>query len=154
VTLGIGASDHGASDHGASDHGASDHGASDHGADPASDNELAYSDVSRFADLSQAQARLANRTLLTALLAWRATGLATGTAALIAGGARYRSRGLAVAQLGIAAVESAWYARRSLSSDRWCDRTTSAVDAATAVGTVLLGRVNLEDADRSTWINW
>ena len=126
--------------------------ASDGGADPGRD--VAGNHVSRFADLSAAEARLANRTLLTALLAWRATGLATGTAALIAGRGRYRSRALAVAQLGIAAVESAWYARRTLSSDRWCDRTASAVDAATAACTVLLGRVNLDDADRSTWINW
>jgi signal transduction histidine kinase len=129
-------------------------GASDHGVDPDPGNEPAGSGVSRFADLSQAQARLANRALLTALLAWRATGLATGGAALIAGGTRYRSRSVAVAQLGIAAAESAWYARRSLSGDRWRDQTTSAIDAATAVGTVLLGRANLDDADRSTWINW
>jgi DNA-binding CsgD family transcriptional regulator len=60
-----------------------------------------------FGELPAAQDRLADRTLLTALLAWRTTGLVTGAAALIAGRARYRSGGLAVAQLALAAGESA-----------------------------------------------
>jgi hypothetical protein len=107
-----------------------------------------------FSELPAAQARLADRTLLTALLAWRATGLVTGAAALIAGRARYRSGGLAVAQLALAAGESAWYARRVLRGDRWSETTASGIDAATAVGVVLLGHANLEAADRSTWINW
>lgn len=107
-----------------------------------------------FGELPAAQARLADRTLLTALLAWRATGLVTGAAALIAGRARYRSGGLAVAQLALAAGESAWYAQRVLRGDRWSETTASGIDAATAVGIVLLGHANLEPADRSTWINW
>jgi signal transduction histidine kinase len=108
----------------------------------------------QFDELPAAQARSADRTLLTALLAWRATGLVTGAAALAAGRARYRSRGLAVAQLALAAGESAWYARRVLRGDRWSDTTASSIDAATAVAVVLLGRANLDHADRSTWINW
>lgn len=124
--------------------------------DPSPDPDAGLADraVSRFRDLPAAQARHANRALLTALLAWRATGLVTGTAALVAGRTRYRSRRLAVAQLALAAGESAWYAWRALSSDRWSDVAPSAIDAATAACTVLLGRINLEDADRSTWINW
>jgi hypothetical protein len=110
--------------------------------------------TTQFEDLPAMQARFADGALLTALLAWRATGLATGAAALIAGHARYRSRGLCGAQLALAAGESAWYAWRVLRGDRWSDTTASSIDAATAVGIVLLGHANLEPADRSTWINW
>jgi len=110
--------------------------------------------TTQFDDLPAVQARFADGALLTALLAWRATGLATGAAALIAGHARYRSRGLGGAQLALAAGESAWYAWRVLRGDRWSDTTASSIDAATAVGIVLLGHANLEPADRSTWINW
>jgi hypothetical protein len=107
-----------------------------------------------FGELPAAQARLADRTLLTALLAWRATGLITGAAAMSAGSARYRSRGLAAAQLALAVGESAWYAQRVLRGARWADTTASGIDAAAAVAVVLLGHANLEHADRSTWINW
>jgi signal transduction histidine kinase len=110
--------------------------------------------TTQFDDLPAAQAKLADGALLTALLAWRATGLATGAAALIAGHARYRSRGMAAAQLAITAGESAWYARRVLRGDRWSDTTASSIDAAAGVGIVMLGHANLEAADRSTWINW
>jgi signal transduction histidine kinase len=110
--------------------------------------------TAQFGELPAAQTRLADRPLLTALLAWRATGLVTGGAALIAGHARYRSRGLAAAQLALAAGESVWYARRVVRADRWSDITASRTDAATAVGVVLLGHANLGYADRSTWINW
>ncbi len=110
--------------------------------------------TTQFVDLPAMQARFADGALLTALLAWRATGLATEAAALIAGHARYRSRGLGGAQLALAAGESAWYAWRVLRGDRWSDTTASSIDAATAVGIVLLGHANLEPADRSTWINW
>jgi signal transduction histidine kinase len=110
--------------------------------------------ITPFSELPAAQARLADRTLLTALLAWRATGLVTGAAALTAGHTRYRSRGLAVAQLALAAGESAWYAQRVLRGDRWSETTASGIDAATAVAIVLLGHANLDHADRSTWINW
>jgi hypothetical protein len=108
----------------------------------------------QFSQLPAAQTRLADRTLLTALLAWRATGLVTGAAALIAGHARYRSRGLAVAQLALATGESAWYARRVLGVDRWSDPAAARIDAVTGAGIVLLGHANLEHTDRSTWINW
>jgi len=110
--------------------------------------------TTQFDDLPAAQAKLADGALLTALLAWRATGLATGAAALIAGQDRYRSRGLAGAQLALAAAESTWYAWRVLGGDRWSDRTASSIDAATAAGIVLLGHANLAAADRPTWINW
>ena len=110
--------------------------------------------TAQFGQLPAAQTRAADRTLLTALLAWRATGLVTGSAALIAGRARYRSRSLAVAQLALAAGESAWYAWHVLRGDRWSETTASSIDAATAVGIVLLGHANLEHADRATWINW
>jgi anti-sigma regulatory factor (Ser/Thr protein kinase) len=110
--------------------------------------------TTQFDDLPAMQARFADGALLTALLAWRATGLVTGAAALIAGHARYRSRGLCGAQLALAAGESAWYAWRVLRGDRWSDTTASSIDAATAAGIVLLGHANLEPADRSTWINW
>jgi two-component sensor histidine kinase len=110
--------------------------------------------TTQFDDLPAEQAKLADGALLTALLAWRATGLATGAAALIAGHARYRSRGVAAAQLAITVVESAWYARCVLRGDRWSDTTASSIDAAAGVGIVMLGHANLEPADRSTWINW
>jgi anti-sigma regulatory factor (Ser/Thr protein kinase) len=124
---------------------------------PASLPPLRRSRVGRttqFDDLPAAQAKLADGALLTALLAWRATGLATGAAALIAGNARYRSRVVAAAQLAITAGESVWYARRVLRGERWSDATASSVDAAAGLGIVLLGHANLEPADRSTWINW
>jgi signal transduction histidine kinase len=113
-----------------------------------------FSGADRFGELPAAQARLADRTLLRALLAWRATGLTTGAAALIAGSAHYRSRGLAVALLALAAGESAWYTRRVLRRDRWADPTSSSIDAAAAACIVLLGNANLDHPDRSTWINW
>jgi signal transduction histidine kinase len=110
--------------------------------------------TARFGELPAAQARLADRTLLRALLAWRATGLATGAVALMAGSTHYRSRGLAIALLALAAGESAWYTRRVLSCDRWSDAASSSIDAAMAASIVLLGHANLEQPDRSTWINW
>ncbi len=111
-------------------------------------------EAAQFGELPALQTRYADRTLLTALLAWRATGLLTGAAALVAGYPRYRHRGLAFALLLVAGGESVWYARRALRGDRWSDPTGSRADAATALGIVLLGHVNLQPADRSTWINW
>jgi signal transduction histidine kinase len=124
------------------------------GAREAHDEPNGVGSTTRFEELSAAQARLADRTLLTALLSWRGTGLMTGAAALIGGGARYRSRALAIAQLALAAGESAWYARRALRRDRWPDATASVVDAAAGAAIVLLGHANLDRADRPTWINW
>ncbi|HZZ96539.1 MAG TPA: ATP-binding protein [Jatrophihabitantaceae bacterium] len=108
----------------------------------------------QFRELPPAETRRADRTLLTALLTWRATGLATGAASLAAGAARYRSRPVAAAQLGIGVVESAWLARRLLRRERWSDRAGSAVDATTAVALLVLGQRNLDAPDRVTWINW
>ena len=112
------------------------------------------SGVGRNDPIQPLPAEQADRTLQTALLAWRATGLATGVAALFAGRARYRSRALAVAQLAVTAAESAWYARRVLRAERWDDPVAARVDAATGAAVVLLGHINLTADDRSTWINW
>jgi signal transduction histidine kinase len=108
----------------------------------------------QFDDLSVADRRMADRTLLAAVLAWRATGLVTGAASLIAGRSRFRSRPLAVAQLTIAVAESLWYARRVLAADRWSDQGAGLVDASTAAALLVLGHTNLSPADRQTWINW
>ena len=110
--------------------------------------------TAQFGELPAAQTRPADRTLLTALLAWRATGLVTGAAALIAGRARYRSRGLAVAQLALAAGSPPGTPGTCCVVTAGPMTTASSIDAATAVGIVLLGHANLEHADRSTWINW
>jgi signal transduction histidine kinase len=110
--------------------------------------------TAQFDALSAADTRMADRTLLSAVLAWRATGLVTGAASLIAGRSRFRSRPLAVVQLAIATTESAWYARRVLSADRWADRPAAHVDAFTAVALLVLGQLNLNPRDRQTWINW
>jgi signal transduction histidine kinase len=107
-----------------------------------------------FDELPATQAMFADGALLTALLARRTTGMATGAVALIAGRASYRSRALAAAQLALAAGESAWYAWRVLRGDRWSDTAASSIDAVTGAGIVLLGHANLEPADRSTWVNW
>ncbi len=107
-----------------------------------------------FEGLAPADARLADRTLLAGLLAWRVTGLATGAVALLAGQSRHRSRSTAVLQLLIAAADSGWFAARVLARDRWSDPTAACVDAAAAAAVLALGHVNLDPADRSTWINW
>jgi signal transduction histidine kinase len=108
----------------------------------------------QFRDLPADETRRAYRTMLAAVLTWRATGLATGAAALVAGGGRYRSRPIAALQLGLGVVESAWLARRLSRLDRWSDPLGSAVDAATAIGLLAMGQRNLSRADRVTWINW
>ncbi len=107
-----------------------------------------------FAQLPPAQTRLADRTLLAALLTWRVTGLTTGAVALIAGGARYRNRRVALLQLVLASGESLWFAARALGRARWSDSTAARVDAATAIGVLALGQWNVPAADRATWINW
>ncbi len=108
----------------------------------------------QFRDLPPSETRRADRTLLTAALTWRATGLATGAASLVAGAARYRSRRLAAVQLGVGVIESAWLARRLLRRDRWRDPGGTAVDAATAIGLLVMTQRNLAPPDRVTWINW
>jgi signal transduction histidine kinase len=110
--------------------------------------------AAQFDALSASDTRRADRTLLAAVLAWRATGLVTGAAALIAGRGRFRSRPLAVVQLTLAVVESVWYARRVLSADRWADSSAANVDAGAAAALLVLGHLNLSPADRPTWINW
>ena len=108
----------------------------------------------QFRDLPEADTRRADGTLLAALLTWRATGLVTGAAALVAGAGRYRNRFVAVAQLAVAAGESAWFARRARQRDRWEDPLGSVVDAATAVCVLGAGQWNLPATDRVTWLNW
>ena len=108
----------------------------------------------QFRDLPASDTRRADGTLLAALLTWRATGLATGAAALVAGAGRYRNRFVAVGQLALAAGESAWFARRVRRRDRWEDPLGSIVDAATAACVLGLGQWNLPKADRVTWLNW
>ncbi|HEX4016428.1 MAG TPA: ATP-binding protein [Frankiaceae bacterium] len=108
----------------------------------------------QFRDLSAADTRRADGTLLAALVTWRATGLVTGAAALLAGGGRYRHRGVAAAQLLAATAESAWLAGRARRRDRWEDPLGSVVDALTAAGVLGIGQWNLPPADRVTWLNW
>jgi signal transduction histidine kinase len=92
--------------------------------------------------------------VLAALLAWRATGLGTGVASVLGGAGRYRSRVVALGQLGAGLAESAWLAGRLSRRDRWDDPVAAAVDAGTAVGLLALSRGNLAAAERGTWINW
>ncbi len=123
------------------------------GLHPASVAPLGESAVGRIAPFSELPAsatRLADGTLLTALLAWRLTGLVTGAAALAAGRDRYRSRPVALGQLVGAAGESLWYSRRAWRRDRWSDAPAAWVDAATAVALLLVGQANLEPPDRAT----
>ncbi|HEX4428013.1 MAG TPA: ATP-binding protein [Frankiaceae bacterium] len=108
----------------------------------------------QFPDLPAADTRRADGTLLSALLTWRASGLVTGAAALLAGAGRYRHRSVAVTQLAVAAGESAWFARRARGRDRWEDPLGSVVDAVTAVCVLGVGQWNLAPADRVTWLNW
>ena len=101
------------------------------------------------------EARRAERTILSAFMAWRLSGLATGLAALIAGRHRYRSLRAAIVQWLMAAGESAWllrrlYRRRTTTSDRVAAR----VDAVSAVAVVAVGRATLATEDRWTWVNW
>jgi signal transduction histidine kinase len=108
----------------------------------------------QFRDLPATDTRRADGTLLSALLTWRATGLVTGAAALVAGAGRYRNRFVAGTQLAVAAGESLWFARRARGRDRWEDPLGSVVDAATAVCVLGIGQWNLAPADRVTWLNW
>jgi signal transduction histidine kinase len=105
-------------------------------------------------DRSDEGVRTADRTILAALFAFRTAGLATGLAALVASGRRYRSVAAAYILWGLAALESVWFARRLHRSGHWPDRTASAIDALTAVATVAVGRANVRVEDRWTWINW
>jgi signal transduction histidine kinase len=108
----------------------------------------------QFRELPAAETRRADGTLLTAVLTWRMTGLVTGAAALVAGASRYRHRSAAVAQIAVAAAESAWFARRVRRLDRWEDPVASAVDAVTAAAVLGVGQWNLPPDDRVTWLNW
>ena len=95
----------------------------------------------------------AGRTATSAFLAYRATGLATGLAAVSAAGGRYRNPRRAIAQLVVATVESAWMARR-LRDRGGADRLSATVDALTAVATISDVRANVFDPDRWTFVNW
>ena len=108
----------------------------------------------QFRELPAADTRRADRTLLAALLTWRATGLVTSAAALVAGAGRYRNRAVAIVQLAVAAGESAWFAQRTTRRDRWEDPFAGVVDAATAACVLGIGQWNLPKADRVTWLNW
>ena len=95
----------------------------------------------------------AGRTATSAFLAYRATGLATGLAAVVAAGGRYRNPRRAIAQLVVATVESAWMARR-LWNRGGADRLSATVDALTGVATIRDVRANVVDQDRWTFVNW
>ncbi len=113
-----------------------------------------FAPATGYRDLPAESARQTERTLLTALLTWRATGLTTGLASLIAGRARHRSPAAAAVQLAAATAESAWYAVQVLNRGRWEALQTNTVDAVTGIALVTAGRLNLDRADRVTWINW
>ncbi len=107
-----------------------------------------------FRDLDPSETRRADRTLLAALLAWRATGLLTGVAALLAAGSRQRSRAVAVAQLLVATGESVWFGARAARRDRWADPLGAAVDSVTGTALLAVSQWNLAPAYRATWLNW
>ena len=100
------------------------------------------------------EARQADRPLIAAVLAWRATGLATGVAAVAAGHRGYRSGPAAVRGLALALAESVWFGVRALRRGRWRDPVASAVDAITGVVVLLEARHSLAPVDRPTWRNW
>ncbi len=105
-------------------------------------------------ELSEAAAAEADRTLLAGLLAWRATGLATGLATLVAGRDQVRHSRLAGMQVAAAVVESAWLARQTRQPQPTRSRVPALADAVTAVGLLATSWFNLEPADRPTWLNW
>ena len=113
-----------------------------------------FEPLSGYRALPDELSRQTERTLLTALLTWRATGLATGFASWIAGRARYRSSSAAAVHLATATVESVWFAVQVLARDRWDAPLTNTVDALSGSALLTAGRLNLDRADRVTWINW
>jgi signal transduction histidine kinase len=96
----------------------------------------------------------ADRAFITALLAWRFAGLATGLAALVGGRARYRSRALAAAAWSLTAIESCWLLTRLTRREPWARADAARADAVTALAGVALTRANLAPEDRATWLNW
>jgi anti-sigma regulatory factor (Ser/Thr protein kinase) len=96
----------------------------------------------------------ADAIILSAFLAWRASGLATSLAAVAGGRSRQRMPGLAYAQLVTAVVESVWIARRLRRQAVWSDQVAATADALTASALLLASRVNLSVEDRGTWIDW
>ncbi len=123
-------------------------------------NSLAPRLVSRvgvstqFRGLDPDDTRRADRTLLVAVLTWRATGLLTGAAAFLAAGSRHRRRSIAFAELAVAATESIWFAVRATRLDRWSDPFASTVDAATGTALLVSSQWNLAPAYRVTWLSW
>lgn len=97
---------------------------------------------------------LAERTIMAAALAWRATGLATGLSAVIAGRDRFRSPRWSWVQLAGAAVESAWVVTRLRGQARWRDPAVAGLEIATAVTALASGRANLHPGDQGTWLHW
>ena len=96
----------------------------------------------------------AERTLMAAVLTWRATGLATGLSAVLTGRDQFRHRGVAVAHLGAATAESLWLAVRLFRRDRWTDRVGAGAEIGAAVAALAIGRANLDPVHRGTWFNW
>ena len=99
--------------------------------------------------------RRAERVIISAFLAWRVTGLATGAAALVGGWRHYRRAWLAALQLIGAGAESLWLAKRLLGAEgKWADTPAAAVDAATATAALAAGWSSLTPANRWTWLDW
>ena len=110
-------------------------------ADPASDA------------VSADERRRAGRTMVSGFLSYRFSGLATGLAAVVAGGDRFRSRRAARALLAADVLESVWVARR-LWRKGDSDALALVVDAAASIAAVVAGRANVAAADRGTFVNW
>jgi signal transduction histidine kinase len=104
--------------------------------------------------LSASETEQADRPLLAAVLAWRATGLATGAASVVAGYRRYRSKPAAVRSVVVAAVESSWFAIRTMRRARWHDPLGAGVDSLTAMALLVDGRSAVAPEDRTSWLNW
>ncbi|HEY2271470.1 MAG TPA: ATP-binding protein [Jatrophihabitantaceae bacterium] len=108
----------------------------------------------QFAELSAAEIEQADRPLLAAVLAWRATGLGTGVASVVAGYRSYRNKRAAVRSVVVAAIESSWFAIRTTRRPRWHDPLGAGVDALTATALLVDGRSAVAPEDRPSWLNW
>ncbi len=95
----------------------------------------------------------AGRAIATALLAYRVSGIATGLAAVVAGRRNFRRAGVAVLEFVGISVPAAVIARR-LWQRAGDDVVGSRADALIAIAAVIVGRRNVNPADRSTYLNW
>lgn len=93
------------------------------------------------------------RAIISAFLAYRISGIATGVAAVVAGRGRFRSTRSARIQVAVATVESTWLAAR-LWRRGGRDVRSSTIDAAVTVAAVVAGRANVAPPDRATFVNW